>query len=97
MAQALTLTDLTDHERRWMVNIFAALSGHIEDELEHEGIDHHIPGLHADNEERFDQLWDYVTWELRQCMLRLDAQEVARMDAELAAYRAAHLDVYITD
>jgi hypothetical protein len=33
MTDTLTLADLTDQERRWLVNIFAALAGHIEDGL----------------------------------------------------------------
>jgi hypothetical protein len=97
MPNALTLTDLTAHERRWLVNVFAALSGHIEDELEYEDIDHHVPDLHTTDPERFALLWDFIKHELRQCMLRLDAQEVARLDAELAAYRAAHPFLNVTD
>ena len=97
MSDTLTVADLTDRECRWLVNIFAALTGHIEDELAHEGIAHHVPDLQTDDPERFWQFYQYVEAELRQCMERLHPEEVACLDAVFAAYQERHPELNIID
>jgi hypothetical protein len=78
MSDTTTVADLTDHERRWLVHIFAALQEHIQDELEHDSIPYHDASLLADAA-RVQRLWQYVANEWTQCMHRVHPEEAARV------------------
>ena len=86
MDRPITVEDLTDQERRWMVQIFGALQNHIQDELEYEEILHHDPTIVDDHERKF-RLWSYVNDQLAQCMAHTDPEETARLGAWYAALR----------
>jgi hypothetical protein len=74
MEDHVTLTEVTDRDRRWLVHIFAALQQHIQDELEHDGIPFHDDSIYDDHD-RFWRLWTYVHDALTRCMERTHAEE----------------------
>jgi hypothetical protein len=89
MTQPDILSDLTDHDRRWLVHIFAALTNGIQDEIEYDAIAYHDESIY-DDRERFNTLYSYVYNALTWCMQQAHAEEAAVVQAETDAYGAAH-------
>jgi hypothetical protein len=80
MATIAPLPELTDHDRRWVVHIFAALREGITDEIEYEEIAYHDESA-LDDRDRFDHVWNYVYAALTWCMEQTHAEEAATVAA----------------
>jgi hypothetical protein len=89
MANHETLPELTDHDRRWLVHVFAALREGIRDELKYEEIPFHDDSL-VEDWTRFNHLYSYVYAALTWCMEQTHPDEAATVAAEVAASRARH-------
>jgi hypothetical protein len=83
------LPTLTDHDRRWMVHVFAALREGIRDELKLEELPFHDDSL-VDDWDRYNHLYSYVYASLTWCMEQTHADEAAVVAAEIAASRATY-------
>jgi hypothetical protein len=90
MAEPITLADLTDHERRWMVHILATLQENIDDELQCAFTPFYDAHMRAENPERFRQIWQYMHEAMTQVMERIHPEEAAAWAAEAAAFKAEH-------
>ena len=71
MADPITVTDLTDHERRWMVHILATLQDNIEDELQCQCTPFYDAHIRTENPARFRQIWQYLREAMTQVMERI--------------------------
>jgi hypothetical protein len=75
----LSLTGLSDHDRRWLVHVFWALSGAIEDAIECEATPFHDAEVFDDDGKRCNRLGDYVRSEIAACMTRVHAEEAEKV------------------
>jgi hypothetical protein len=73
MENRLYPNDFSDHDRRWLVHVFAALTNHIDDELSCKDIPYYDENAYDDN--RLYRLKVYIEQELHDCMARAHNEE----------------------